>query len=169
MGRARDNAATRHDHPDRSSDPPQQETKRAAAREGAGYARARTARGTSMERTRGTRLRRRPGAAILAAPEPSDEYDALLARARADMASALSKRRTLWDELLAIFRLRRPVDAELTEVSTLAEVAIDQVFAAHQLSAEQQEKRHGDVKDYAECAALYGYVLGYARAKREAA
>ena len=64
-------------------------------------------------------------------------------------------------------RTSRP-RSRLTQVSTLAEVAIDRVFSAHRLTEQQCSERHGSVKDYAECAALYGYVLGYWQARQEA-
>lgn len=174
MERARDGAATRRDRPI-PHDPPTviicantpalARVLRLLARRG----------GKGMDRHRG-RLRQRPGRRIDAAPTAAttrDEYDDLLARSLAEQQEhserARNKRRNLWDELLSIFRHRRPVEDELTEVSTIAEVAIDQVFSAHKLSEQQQIERHGDVKDYAECAALYGYVLGYQRAREERA
>ncbi|HEY8600353.1 MAG TPA: hypothetical protein VIL85_18095 [Thermomicrobiales bacterium] len=87
----------------------------------------------------------------------------------ADRADAFVRRQALWARLLDLFRHHRPTDDQLTQVSTLAEVAIDQVFSAYNLTEEQCDERHGMVKDYAECAALYGYVLGYWQARQEAA
>ncbi len=86
----------------------------------------------------------------------------------ADRADAFVRRQALWARLLDLFRHHRPTDDQLVQVSTLAEVAIDQVFSAYNLSPEQCTERHGMVKDYAECAALYGYVLGYWQARQEA-
>lgn len=85
----------------------------------------------------------------------------------ADRADAFVRRQALWARLLALFRHHRPTDEQLRQVSTVAEVAIDQVFSGHKLSEEQCQERHGEVKDYAECAALYGYVLGYWQARQE--
>ena len=85
----------------------------------------------------------------------------------ADRADAFVRRQALWSRLHDLFRRHRPTDEQLYQVSTLAEVAIDQVFSAHRLTEEQQVERHGGVKDYAECAALYGYVLGYWQARQE--
>lgn len=85
----------------------------------------------------------------------------------ADRADAFVRRQALWARLLDLFRDHRPTDEQLRQVSTLAEVAIDQVFSAHKLSEEQCQERHSEVKDYAECAALYGYVLGYWQARQE--
>ncbi len=51
------------------------------------------------------------------------------------------------------------------QVATLAEVAIEQVFCAHRVPEAQRDERHGQVRDYAACAALYGYVLGYWQAR----
>lgn len=85
----------------------------------------------------------------------------------ADRADAFLRRQALWSRLLDLFRQHRPTDEQLTQVSTLAEVAIDQVFTAYNLSEEQCAERHTQVKDYAECAALYGYVLGYWQARQE--
>lgn len=86
----------------------------------------------------------------------------------ADRADAFVRRQALWARLLDLFRHHRPTDDQLVQVSTLAEVAIDQVFSAYNLSPEEVAERHGMVKDYAECAALYGYVLGYWQARQEA-
>lgn len=85
----------------------------------------------------------------------------------ADRADAFVRRQALWTRLLGIFREHRPTNEQLEQVSTVAEVAIDQVFSAHRLTEAQREERHGGVKDYAECAALYGYVLGYWQARAE--
>ncbi len=85
----------------------------------------------------------------------------------ADHADAFVRRQALWAQLLILFREHRPTAQQLGQVSTLAEVAIDQVFSAHRLTEAQREERHGSIKDYAECAALYGYVLGYWQARQE--
>jgi hypothetical protein len=85
----------------------------------------------------------------------------------ADRADAFVRRQALWTRLLDLFRHHRPTEDQLGQVSTLAEVAIDQVFSAYNLTEEQIRERHGMVKDYAECAALYGYVLGYWQARQE--
>ena len=94
-----------------------------------------------------------------------DQHDP--ATRTADRADAFVRRQALYTRLHDLFRRHRPTDEQLGQVSTLAEVAIDQVFSAHRLSAEQQVERHGGVKDYAECAALYGYVLGYWQARQD--
>jgi hypothetical protein len=85
----------------------------------------------------------------------------------ADRADAFVRRQSLWSTLIDHFRHHRPDEQQLTQVSTVAEVAIDQVFSAYNLTDEQCRTRHGQVKDYAECAALYGYVLGYWQAQGE--
>lgn len=87
----------------------------------------------------------------------------------ADRADAYVRRQALWSRLHDLFRQHRPTEDQLGQVSTLAEVAIDQVFSAYNLNEEQIRERHGQVKDYAECAALYGYVLGYWQARQEVA
>ena len=87
----------------------------------------------------------------------------------ADRADAFVRRQALWARLLDLFRHHRPTEEQLGLVSTVAEVAIDQVFSAYNLTEEQCRERHGVVKDYAECAALYGYVLGYWQARQEVA
>lgn len=121
------------------------------------------------------RRRPRPGrrAAVQAgAVMVPDEYDDMLVRARQEQQHRQGerlKRAALWEHLLGIFRRRRPDDDQLDEVSTLAVVAIEQVFGAHQLSEAEQDEVFTRVKDYAECAALYGYVLGYHRAQQERA
>ena len=79
----------------------------------------------------------------------------------ADRADAYVRRQALWTRLHDLFRRDRPTEEQLGQVTTVAEVAIDQVFGAYRLTEEQQAERHGVVKAYAECAALYGYVLGY--------
>lgn len=86
-----------------------------------------------------------------------------------DRADAFLRRQSLWARLLDLFRHHRPTETQLLQVSTLAEVAIDQVFGAYRLTEAQQVERHGAVKDFAECAALYGYVLGYWQARQEMA
>lgn len=87
----------------------------------------------------------------------------------ADRADAFVRRQALWSRLLDLFRHHRPTGDQLGQVSTIAEVAIDQVFSAYSLTEEQCRERHGLVKDYAECAALYGYVLGFHQARQELA
>lgn len=84
-----------------------------------------------------------------------------------DRAAAFLRRQALWGRLLSLFRHHRPTEDQLVQVSALAEVAIDQVFAAYKLSEAQMVARHGDVKDFAECAALYGYVLGLHQGREE--
>lgn len=98
---------------------------------------------------------------------PSDARHPHANRRTAARADAFVRRQALWSRLLLLFREHRPTDEQLTQVSTLAEVAIDQVFSAHRLTETQRAERHGEVKDYAECAALYGYVLGYWQARQE--
>jgi hypothetical protein len=85
----------------------------------------------------------------------------------ADRADAYVRRQALWRRLLDLFREHRPTEEQLTQVSTIAEVAIDRVFSDHRLTEAQREERHGSVKDFAACAALYGYVLGYWQARQE--
>jgi hypothetical protein len=92
-----------------------------------------------------------------------------LVETTAARADAFVRRQALWARLLDLFRHHRPTDDQLIQVSTLAEVAIDQVFSAYKLSEAQQIERHGEVKDFAECAALYGYVLGFHQARQMAA
>lgn len=85
----------------------------------------------------------------------------------ADRAEAFIQRQALWQRLTHIFRERRLTNEEMAQVATVAEVSIDKVFSAHRLSPAQQDDRHMIAKDHAECAALYGYALGYARAQAE--
>ncbi len=82
-----------------------------------------------------------------------------------DQADSFVRRQSLWACLQHLFREQRPTPAQLAQVATLAEVAIEQVFSAHRLPEAQRDERHGQVRDYAACAALYGYVLGYGRAR----
>lgn len=97
--------------------------------------------------------------------EGMDGHDELLDQSvRAPRQATSDERARLWETLLATFRHRRPDAAEMAELATLAEVAIDQVFAAHHTSDSDQARQHGQVKDFADCAALYGYALGYRRA-----
>jgi hypothetical protein len=65
--------------------------------------------------------------------------------------------------------LHRPTDEQRTQVSTLARWRYDQGVSSRLLNRceAQCDERHGQVKDYAECAALYGYVLGYWQARQE--
>lgn len=80
--------------------------------------------------------------------------------ATADAVDAQLRRQAVWSRLLQVFKEHRPDEEALSLVSTLAEVSIDQVFGAYKLTPSQMVERHGAVKDFAECAALYGYVLG---------
>lgn len=89
------------------------------------------------------------------------------ARRTADTADAFLRRQAVHKQLLHSFRIDRPDDSALNRVSTVAEVAIDTVFAALGLSEEQQVILHQSVKDYAECASLYGYQLGLLTARAE--
>lgn len=84
----------------------------------------------------------------------------------ADRAAA--DRAALWGRLQRIFRDHRPSGAQLGQVATLAEVAVDQVFDSYQFTAAEREELFGSVKDYAECAGLYGFVLGYWQARNDA-
>ena len=97
------------------------------------------------------------------------QHDSPRSASTAERADAFVRRQALWARLLELFRHHRPTEDQLSQVSTLAEVAIDQVFSAYQLSEAQQLERHRGVKDFAECAALYGYVLGYWQARQEMA
>ncbi len=92
-----------------------------------------------------------------------------IAEPTAQRADAFIRRQALWSRLLDLFKHHRPDEATLAQVSLLAEVAIDQVFSAYRLTEAQQLERHGAVKDFAECASLYGYVLGYHQARQELA
>lgn len=89
-------------------------------------------------------------------------------RTTAASADAFVRRQAVWNRLLELFREHRPTAEQLMQVSTLAEVAIDRVFSAHGLTPEECDERHAAIKDYAECAALYGYVIGYWQALQEA-
>jgi hypothetical protein len=80
----------------------------------------------------------------------------------------IPERSRLWNRLMAVFREEMPSDAALAEVSTLAEIAIDAVFDAHKIDRDHIDQRHGEVKDYADCAALYGYVMGLHRGRTKA-
>lgn len=78
-----------------------------------------------------------------------------------ERVDAFLRRESIWAHLCNLFRHRRPDDDELAQISTIAEVAIDRVFEAYQLTPAQQLQRHGAVKDFAEASALYGYQIGY--------
>ncbi len=86
-----------------------------------------------------------------------------------DRADGFVRRQALSFCLVRLFREHRPDRAQLAQVATVAEVAIEQVFRAHRLPEAQRDERHGQVQDYAECAALYGYVLGYEQARGDLA
>jgi len=101
-----------------------------------------------------------------AASDLTDDERARLQGVR-DRYEPARRRQALWQELLGIFRHERPDDAALARVSTLAEVALDQVFAVRGLSDDEQATVCGMVRDYAECGTLYGYVLGMADARRQ--
>ena len=73
------------------------------------------------------------------------------------------KRRATLMAVLERFRERRPTEAELDAVHTIAEVAIGQVFDANQLPHDRQRELHLLVKDYADCGCLYGWVIGFAQ------
>lgn len=79
-----------------------------------------------------------------------------------DRADAFVRRQSLWTRICDIFRHERPNDAELGRVSIVAECAIDMVFSSRNLTNEQCEQQYTAAKDFAECSALYGYVLGRA-------
>lgn len=85
----------------------------------------------------------------------------------ADRVDTFVRRQAIWSRLLGLFRHHRPDEAQLTQVSIVADVAMDQVFQAYKLSEAQQLELHGTVRDYAVCGALYGYVLGYWQARQE--
>lgn len=70
------------------------------------------------------------------------------------------RRRELWDRLLALFRHSRPDMDELALVTLVASLAGGQVFEARKTPPAEQDAIEEWAKDFAECAALYGYVLG---------
>lgn len=78
----------------------------------------------------------------------------------ANRADEFVKRQGVWQRLTDIFRRKRPDEAALTQVSLIATVAIDQVFDALHVDAAEQATLFPVVKDYAECAGLYGWVMG---------
>lgn len=85
--------------------------------------------------------------------------------------NAQTDRQKAWDALKGFFASEQIDDANLRRVTIIAQVAIDQVFAAYKLDPEQQSIRHGEVFDYAEVSSLYGFVLGMqvARAQMQGA
>lgn len=76
-------------------------------------------------------------------------------------AHAAEERQACWQTIIGLFKTRQPDEAQLARVSVVSEVAIDVVFGARGLSEQQCQEHHGLVKDYAECSALYSYVIGY--------
>lgn len=87
----------------------------------------------------------------------------------ADHAEAYVQRQGIWTQLKSLFQRDRPTEAQLTQVSMVSEIAIEQVFGALRLTEVQREALYPTAKDYAECAALYGWQLGREQARRELA
>ena len=85
----------------------------------------------------------------------------------ANAADAFIRRQSMWNRLIGLFKSERPSEEQMGRVSTIAEVAIDQVWTAYNLPQERCVELHPLVKDYADAAALYGYVLGLAEARQE--
>lgn len=110
---------------------------------------------------------RAPRRRALPVTPPPDEFAKLL-RDTAPPAQTPEHlhRRRLADEIRAIFRRARPTDDEMIEITRLAEVVIDRVYNDKRVTQDEGERLYSDVKDYAECAALYGFALGFARAAR---
>lgn len=77
------------------------------------------------------------------------------------------RRRMVWDLLLHEFRVNRPDDKTLGLVGTLASLALENVAGAQgrDLDSEPAPAFQRD-KDHAECAALYGYVMGFSQAMK---
>lgn len=88
-----------------------------------------------------------------------------------DRADSFVRREQLWGRLRAIFAgPQRPDPAQLAQVSDSAALAVQRICAEWQVPAEARAEDNPALKmaiDAAECASLYGYALGYARAKQE--
>ena len=80
----------------------------------------------------------------------------------AAQSQATRRRADLLNELLTLFRFSPPTDDQLQEVTDVATIALHQVEHAH--GAHPPTDTWMTAKDNAECAALYGYVMGYNRA-----
>jgi hypothetical protein len=89
----------------------------------------------------------------------------------AEAVDAHLRRHALWARLLDLFRTARPGDEQLAQVATLAEVAMDQVCKSRRIDPQQATAQQETIlaygRDFAECAALYGYVLGYWQGRHE--
>lgn len=72
------------------------------------------------------------------------------------------RRAQLLRELLLLFRSSPPTEDQMQHVADVATVAMYQVESAHQTHPPTDTWMLA--KDNAECAALYGYVMGYNRA-----
>lgn len=119
------------------------------------------------EHRRPTRAPRRRALPLTTTETPPDAFAKLL-RETAPPAPLpeVQQRRRLSDEIRAIFRRAQPTDDEMTEIARLAEIVVDRVYADKRVTQEEGDRIYSDVKDYAECASLYGFALGYARAAR---
>lgn len=68
-------------------------------------------------------------------------------------------------ELRRMFADYVPTDAELAKVGHAADFAFDQVVARTGVAQDAQDAEYHSAKNYLECAALYGYLLGIARSQ----
>lgn len=87
-----------------------------------------------------------------------------------DRADSFVRREQLWRQLQILFREARPTTAQLEQITGIASVALGVVFESWQIPAEARGDASPQTQlaiDAAECASLYGWALGYARAKQE--
>lgn len=90
-----------------------------------------------------------------------------------ERADSYVRREQLWGRLRAIFAgPQRPDPAQLAQVSDSAALAVQRICAEWQVPVEARQEDNPALKmaiDAAECASLYGWALGYARARQEIA
>lgn len=67
-------------------------------------------------------------------------------------------------ELRTILTSNPPGVGEVAVVETLTHIAIDRVFRDRRVADDKQDEMHHMVRDYVECAALFGFLLGRNRA-----
>jgi hypothetical protein len=84
-----------------------------------------------------------------------------------DAAQTYLQRQNIWRSLCGIFRDDRPDEARVDRIRTVAELAIDQVFAGLDVPADDRDRVHAQVHEYVGAASLYAYSLGRYDATQE--
>ncbi len=163
MGRACDNYATPRTTYPRQQRTPEGQTESARATragDGAGETRARATGGSEPEMTmRGGRRPRRATGSLGGVEPGPDPADQLLARANEESyAAAERERREMHVDLFRTFRQHPLTEDQMRTVQTCANVALDTVLRARGGAGDERAAREGS--DFAECGALYGFVLG---------